>query len=56
MKSIAFVIGVSEYDNVTPLTNPFQDVQCMSNVLRKLQFDVTAKTDFPANVNFRITA
>lgn len=45
MKSIALVIGVNEYDNVTPLTNPFQDVQCMSNVLRKLQFDVTAKTD-----------
>lgn len=45
MKSIALVIGVNDYDNVTPLTNPHHDVDSMADVLQKIQFDVTAKKD-----------
>ena len=45
MKSIALVIGINDYDNVAPLSNPHKDVDCMADVLRKLQFDVTSKKD-----------
>ena len=45
MKSIALVIGVNDYDNITSLTNPHHDVDRMADVLQRLQFDVTAKKD-----------
>ena len=45
MKSIALVIGVNDYDNITSLTNPHHDVDSMADVLQRLQFDVTAKKD-----------
>lgn len=45
MKSIALVIGINDYEHITPLTNPHNDVDSMENVLGKLQFDVTPKKD-----------
>ncbi len=45
MKSIALVIGINDYDNIGPLSNPLIDAQSMATVLKKLQFDVTPKAD-----------
>ena len=42
---LALVIGVAEYDSVTPLENPVNDAVAVSDVLGQLGFDVTLGID-----------